>query len=56
MLDLILLSYQRGFWKSSLATFDIHIVCRIPYTWLSKYDSVSYSLHMIVQIWQKVVP
>jgi hypothetical protein len=38
MLDFILLSCQRGFWKSGLAGLDIHIVCHIPYTWLSKYD------------------
>jgi hypothetical protein len=29
----ILLSYQRG-----LATLDVHIVCHIPYTWLSIYN------------------
>jgi hypothetical protein len=28
----------RVFWKSGLAGLNIHIVCHIPYTWLSKYD------------------
>jgi hypothetical protein len=38
MLDFILLSYRRGSWKSGFAALDIHIVCHIPCTWLSKYD------------------
>jgi hypothetical protein len=38
MLNFILLSYQRGFRKSGLAALDIHIVCHIPYKWLSKYN------------------
>jgi hypothetical protein len=38
MLDFILLSYQRGFWKSGFAALDIHILCHITYTWCSTYD------------------
>jgi hypothetical protein len=38
ILDFILLSYQRGFWKSGLAALDIHIVCQITYTWFSTYN------------------
>jgi hypothetical protein len=41
ILDFILLSYQRGFWKSALAAPDI---C-----------TVSHSLYIIVNIWQKVL-
>jgi hypothetical protein len=43
MLDFILLSYQTGFWKSSLTALDIHTHCG------------SYYLYVILYIWQKIL-